>query len=59
MATPHAAGALAALLSVRPEFAGFADRVKRMLLESCTDLGRDRYILGRGMLNALRMVGAA
>ena len=58
MATPHASGALAALLSVRPEFAGFPDRVKRMLLESCTDLGRDRYIRGRGMLNVLRMVGA-
>ena len=58
METPHASGALAAFLSVRPEFAGFPDRVKRMLLESCTDLGRDRYIQGRGMLNVLRMVGA-
>src|SRR5262249_46211956 len=58
MATPHASRALAAFLSLRPEVVGLPGRVKKLLLESCTDLGRDRYIQGCGMLNLLRMVGA-
>ena len=56
MAAPHVSGVLAAFLSVRRELIGFPDRVKRLLLDQCTDLGRDPYIQGRGMPNLMRML---
>ena len=56
MAAPHVSGLLAGFLSVRREFIGYPDRVKRMLLDNCTDLGRDQYIQGRGMPNLIRML---
>ncbi len=56
MAAPHVAGLLAAFLSVRREFIGYPDRVKAILLESCTDLERDRYIQGRGLPNLMKML---
>ncbi|MDX0985788.1 S8 family serine peptidase [Sinorhizobium medicae] len=56
MATPHVSGVLAAFLSIRREFIGYPDRVKAMLLASCTDLGRDRYMQGAGLPNLIRML---
>ena len=56
MATPHVSGLLAAFLSIRREFVGFPDRVKGMLLKSCTDLARDPYMQGAGMPNLIRML---
>ncbi|MEO7403107.1 MAG: S8 family serine peptidase, partial [Burkholderiales bacterium] len=56
MAAPHVSGLLAAFLSVRPEFRGHPDEVKRILLEGCTDLGRDRYHQGRGVPNLMKML---
>lgn len=56
MAAPHVSGLLAAFLSVRREFRGRPDEVKRVLLETCTDLGRDRYHQGRGMPNLMQML---
>jgi len=56
MAAPHVSGLLAGFLSVRREFIGYPDRVKRILLDNCTDLGRDQYIQGRGMPNLIRML---
>ena len=56
MATPHVSGVLAAFLSIRREFIGFPDRVKTMLLKSCTDLARDPYMQGAGMPNLIRML---
>ena len=56
MATPHVSGILAAFLSARPEFIGYPDRVKRILLESCTDLERDRYHQGAGLPNLVKML---
>jgi subtilisin family serine protease len=58
MAAPHVSGLLAAFLSARPEFIGRPDEVKQMLLAACTDLGRDRYVQGRGLPNLLRMLTA-
>jgi hypothetical protein len=57
MACPHVSGLLAAFLSARPEFVGRPDEVKRRLLASCTDLGRDRYHQGAGIPNLLKMLG--
>ena len=47
MAAPHVSGLLAAFLSVRREFRGRPDEVKRVLLNTCTDLERDRYHQGQ------------
>jgi subtilisin family serine protease len=58
MATPHVSGLLAAFLSVRRELVGYPDRVKQLLLAHATDLGRDRYIQGRGLVNLLQMLAA-
>ncbi len=56
MAAPHVSGMIASFLSVRREFIGYPDRVKRILLDSCTDLQRDRYVQGLGMPNLLKML---
>ncbi len=56
MAAPHISGLLAAFLSVRTEFIGYPDRVKRILLEHCTDLQRDRYQQGAGLPNLSKML---
>ena len=47
---------LAAFLSARREFVGYPARVKALLLGSCTDLGRDRYVQGNGLPNLMRML---
>ena len=51
MAAPHVSGAIAALLSVRREFIGRSDDVKRVFLDSALDLKRDRNMQGYGLLN--------
>lgn len=56
MAAPHVSGLLAAYLSVRTEFIGYPDRVKKVLLEQCTDLKRDRYHQGAGLPNLTKML---
>jgi hypothetical protein len=56
MAAPHVSGLLAAFLSVRREFRGRPDEVKQILLQSCTDIGRDRYHQGRGIPNLMQML---
>jgi len=56
MACPHVSGLIAGFLSVRREFIGRPDEVKRLLMDSCTDIGRDRYHQGRGIPNLLRML---
>ncbi|NQV11230.1 MAG: S8 family peptidase [Cyanobacteria bacterium] len=56
MAAPHISGVLAAFLSVRPEFIGYPERVKQILLEHCTDLKRDRYHQGAGLPNLSKML---
>jgi hypothetical protein len=56
MAAPHVSGLLAAFLSVRQEFRGRPDEVKRILLDNCTDLNRNPYQQGRGMPNLMQML---
>ena len=56
MAAPHVSGVIAAFLSVRREFIGYPDRVKQLLLQSCTDLERDRAQQGAGMPNLVKML---
>jgi Subtilase family/TIR domain len=54
IAAAQVAGAIAAILSVRSDLIGHPDGVKKLLLESATDLGRDRYFQGHGFLNLSR-----
>lgn len=56
MATPHVSGAIALFLSSKPEYAGHAVETKKILMSSCTDLKRDRYFQGAGLIDVLRMI---
>ena len=56
MAAPHVSGVIAAFLSARPEFIGRPDQVKSMLTHSATDLGRERYAQGAGLVDLMRML---
>jgi len=54
MAAPHVSGAIAAFLSARVEFIGQPLRVKEIFTESATDLGRDQYFQGHGLVDLMR-----
>ena len=56
MAAPHVSGIIAAFLSARPEFIGRPREVKEMLTASATDLGRERYAQGAGLVDLMRML---
>ncbi|HTE47135.1 MAG TPA: S8 family peptidase, partial [Gemmatimonadaceae bacterium] len=56
MAAPHVSGAIAAFLSVRREFVGKPDAVKRIFLESATDLKREPYFQGHGLVDLMRAI---
>jgi hypothetical protein len=54
MAAPHVSGAAAMLMARYPELIGNPRRIKRILCDSATDLGRERSFQGYGMLDVLR-----
>ncbi|MGH9787878.1 MAG: S8 family peptidase [Candidatus Acidiferrales bacterium] len=54
MAAPHVSGAAALLLAQYTELIGQPARVKQILCQSATDLGRERDFQGHGMLDILR-----
>ena len=54
MAAPHVSGAAALLLARYGELIGRPTRVKEILCKTATDLGRERYFQGAGMVDALR-----
>lgn len=56
MAAPHVSGAIAAFMSIRNEFKGQAERVKDIFLESATDLGREPYFQGHGLVDLMRAI---
>jgi hypothetical protein len=58
MATPHVSGALALFLCVNREFIGQPHKVKEILMQNCTDLKRDRYFQGAGLIDILRTIQA-
>lgn len=56
MAAPHVSGAIAAFLSIRGEFIGEAEKVKKIFTSTATDLGRDRYFQGSGLVDLMRAI---
>lgn len=58
MAAPHVSGAAALLMSRHKELIGDPARIKRVLCESATDLGRERYFQGAGLVDILRALQA-
>ena len=58
MAAAHVSGVIAAFLSIRGEFIGRPEDVKRVFIDSATDLGRERYFQGAGLLDLMRAIQA-
>jgi len=56
MAAPHVSGLVAAFLSVRREFIGQPEKVKEIFVSTCTDLRRDRYFQGAGLIDLMRAI---
>jgi subtilisin family serine protease len=54
MAAPHVSGAAALLMARHPELIGAAQRIKQILCSTATDLGRERYFQGHGLVDVLR-----
>jgi len=56
MAAPHVSGVVAAFLSVRREFIGEPEKVKAIFISTSTDLKRDRYFQGAGLVDLMRAI---
>jgi subtilisin family serine protease len=56
MAAPHVSGAAALLLAKHKELIGQPRRVKDIICKTATDLGREKYFQGCGMLDVLRAI---
>jgi serine protease AprX len=54
MAAPHVSGAAAMLMARNVELAGRPRKIKEILCSTATDLGRERYFQGHGLLDVLR-----
>lgn len=56
MAAPHVSGVIAAFLSIRKEYIGKPEVVKEIFLTSATDLKRDKYFQGHGLVDLMRAI---
>lgn len=54
MAAPHVSGAAAMMMARFPELIGNPRRIKDILCMTATDLGRERFFQGHGLLDILR-----
>ena len=54
MAAPHVSGAIAAFLSVKREFIGKPEEVKRVFVAAATSLNREPAWQGAGLVDLLR-----
>lgn len=55
-AAPHVSGAAALLMSRHRELIGQPERIKKILMETATDLGRERHFQGAGLVDVLRAI---
>ncbi|MBV8820068.1 MAG: S8 family peptidase [Acidobacteriaceae bacterium] len=58
MAAPHVSGAIAAFLSVRSEFIGRPEQVKKIFIDNSIDLGRERAFQGAGLIDLMKALQA-
>jgi serine protease AprX len=58
MAAPHVSGAIAAFLSVRPEFIGEPETVKEFFMANTIDLRRERCFQGAGLMDLMKVLQA-
>jgi len=56
MAAPHVSGAAALLMSRHRELVGEPQRIKKILCDTATDLGREPRFQGHGMVDVLRAI---
>jgi subtilisin family serine protease len=56
MAAPHVSGVIASFLSIRREYIGNPEKVKELFLSTATDLGRNCYFQGRGLVDLMRAI---
>jgi serine protease AprX len=56
MAAPHVSGAAALLIAKHRELIGRPKKVKEILCKTATDLGREKYFQGCGMVDVLRAI---
>jgi len=56
MAAPHVSGAVAAFLSIRREFIGRPEQVKEIFTSTATDLKREKYFQGTGLVDLMRAI---
>ncbi|TYC54095.1 S8 family peptidase [Rhodobacterales bacterium] len=54
MAAPHVSGAAAMLMARHTELVAQPEKIKRILCETATDLDRERYFQGHGLVDVLR-----
>ena len=55
-AAPHVSGAAALLMSRHRELVGQPRRVKQILMDTATDLGRERHYQGAGLVDVMRAI---
>ena len=58
MAAPHVSGVIASFLSIRREYIGQPEVVKRLFMDNATDLKRDRNYQGAGLVDPMRVIAA-
>lgn len=56
MAAPHVSGVAAGFMSVHREYVGRPDELKRILMDTASDLGRDRTFQGMGLVDSMRAI---
>jgi hypothetical protein len=56
MSAPHVSGAAALLMARHVELEGAPMRIKQILCATATDLGREPYFQGRGLVDVLRAI---
>jgi hypothetical protein len=49
-------GAIAAFLSVRDEYIGQPDEIKRLFMTNATSLGRHEFFQGAGLIDLMRVL---
>jgi hypothetical protein len=58
MAAPHVSGIIAGLLSVRGEYIGLPEDLKKKLIANAIDLGREPGFQGGGLVDMMRTIQA-